>query len=63
MAARMPSDSLPRTLRGDRTIMRHHLTCRSIGAAAQWLAIARDRRCNPSAARMVDSNMSHIGHR
>ena len=43
--------------------MRRHLTCRSIGAAAQWLATARNRPSNPSAARMVDSKDGHIGPR
>jgi hypothetical protein len=57
--------------------MRRHLTCRFMGAAAlalatlgefhvaaaQWLVTARNRQWNPSAARMVDSNMGHTGLR
>ena len=56
--------------------MCNHLLCLSIGAAlapatrgefhvaaAQWLATARNRPSNPSAARMMDSNMGHIGPR
>jgi hypothetical protein len=39
--------------------MRHHLTCRFIGAAA--LVLTTPGEFHVAAARMVDSNMGHIG--